>query len=234
MVALRDDYTHGRRGASLLQVHLSVRARQKTYRTQFDYAWCACRKGHYMAQQYTSKIYSLAGVFGGVAVGGAYFLGSGLAAVTGIPLMPAVVNGLWVGLMMSAASYLLREYKLVGTAMMFVYGVAATFTILLGPPGWHKIPIAIAMGFIWDICLWKSKGALAYSLASTGFMAIGFALLMLAFHLQQSPAFDKMLAVLPVVVAVSVITMIIGSMIGRYAVGVRLDHLGVVKRVLGR
>ena len=192
------------------------------------------RKGDNMAQQLTGKIYSLAGVFGGLAVGGAYFLGSGLAAVTGIPLMPAVINGLWVGLMMSAASYLLRGYMFVGTAMMFVYGVAATFTILLGPPGWHKIPIAIAMGFVWDICLWKSKGAVAYSAASAGFMAVGFALLMLAFHLQQSPAFDKMLAALPVVVTISVVTMVIGSMIGRYVVGARLDRLGVVKRVLGK
>jgi len=181
-----------------------------------------------------SKAYALAGVFGGIAVGGAFVIGSGLVAVTGIPLMPAIVNGLWVGLLIATASFVLKEYCLVGTAMMLVYGVAATVTVLLGPPGWHKIPIAVAMGFSWDICVWRRSALIFYLLGSVVFMLVGFSLLMLTFYLQNAPAFDKMFAVLPVVLSVSVVTMCVGALLGRRLVGVRLRDLPAFKRIVGR
>lgn len=180
-----------------------------------------------------NKVYALAGVFGGVAVGGAFVLGSALATATGIPLMPAVVNGFWVGLVMAACSRFLIEYRWTGTAMMFVYGATATFTLLLGPPGWHKIPIAILMGVAWDISLLKSRNIFMYLIASVLFMGVGFALLMLAFWIQKSPAFDKMLAVLPLVVTISIVTMCIGSLIG-VVVGNRLSTLPAAQRVIGK
>ena len=179
------------------------------------------------------KVYALAGVFGGIAIGGAFVLGSVLAAATGIPLMPAVVNGFWVGLVMAACSGFLDGCRWTGTAMMFVYGVAATFTVLLGPPGWHKIPIALCMGFVWDLCLLKSKNTVMYLIGSLLFMVVGFSLLMMAFWLQKSPAFDKMVTVLPVVVTISVVTMGIGSLVGK-SVGNRLAKLPAARRVIGK
>ena len=186
-----------------------------------------------MAKADKSKIYPLAGVFGGIAFGGAFFLGSGLAASTGLPLTAPMVNGFWVAMVISATIYILRDYHFISTAMMFIYGIAATFTMLLGPPGWYKIIAAIFMGLSWDFIAWKYKNLVTQIIGAVIFMAVGIGFVVLSLFLQKSPALDKMIPLLPIMITVSIVSAVIGVLIG-HPLGKRIDSLPIISRILGR
>lgn len=186
-----------------------------------------------MRNENNQKIYALAGVMGGISFAGAYLFGSGLTIATGIPIMSATVNGFWVGLMISTTLLLLKKYKFIATSMMLVYGLAATFTVLLGPPGWYKIPIALIMGFCWDISYKLLPNLIGQIIGSVLFMTSGILLIVFALQIQGSPAADKILVALPYLLSISISTAVVGSILGHTVIGKRISKLPIVKRIIG-
>ncbi len=187
-----------------------------------------------MASFEKQKIYALAGVLGGVAFGGAYLLGSGITIATGIPIMSSTINGFWVGMIIALSLYLLRDYNFISTSIMLVYGLAATFTVLLGPPGWYKIPIALIMGLLWDLSFKIIPKLLGQIIGAILFMGVGTFLIIIALKLQQSPAIDKIISVLPLMLSISIPSALVGAIIGHSYLGKRLDRLPIIIRLLGK
>jgi len=179
------------------------------------------------------KIYALAGVMGGISFAGAYLFGSGLTIVTGIPIMSATVNGFWVGLIISSTLLILSKYRFIATSMMLVYGLAATFTVLLGPPGWYKIPIALAMGLIWDLSYKILPNLIGQIIGSILFMGVGIFLIVFALNLQESPAADKLINILPYLLTISTLTALLGAIFGHKVIGRRISKLPIVQRIIG-
>ncbi len=186
-----------------------------------------------MEKSINQKIYALAGVMGGISFAGAYLFGSGLTIATGIPIMSATVNGFWVGLMISTTLLLLKKYRFIATSMMLIYGIAATFTVLLGPPGWYKIPIAIIMGLMWDFSYKLIPNLIGQIVGSILFMVVAIFLIVFALKLQESPAADKLMSALPYLLAVSVSTAVIGAIVGHTVIGKRISKLPIVQRIIG-
>jgi len=181
-----------------------------------------------------SKIYALAGVFGGVSFGGAYLLGSGITIALGIPIASSAANGFWVGMIIAAAVYILREYRFIATSIMLVYGIAATFSVLLGPPGWQKIIIGPIMGLLWDISFKLIPNLIGQIIGGILFMVSAYAMIIYAMYLQGSPGVDKLYAALPVLLPLAVVSTVIGAIVGHGVIGKRIDKLPVVQRILGR
>jgi hypothetical protein len=186
-----------------------------------------------MENENNNKIYALAGVMGGISFAGAYLFGSGLTIATGIPIMSATVNGFWVGLIISTTLLMLKKYRFIATSMMLLYGLAATFTVLLGPPGWYKIPIALIMGFCWDVSYKLLPNLIGQIIGSALFITSGILLIVFALQLQESPAADKLIKALPFLLSISNLTAIAGSVFGYTVIGKRIIKLPIVKRIIG-
>lgn len=186
------------------------------------------------SQAIRTKIYALVGALGGVTFAGAFLLGTGVTLTLGIPIASASVNGFWVGMVIAASVFVLRDYRFVATTMMLIYGLGATVTPLLGPPGIHKVLIAVIMGLLWDTSYRLFPKLTGQILGAVLFIAASFPMIILAMHLQGSPAVDKLIMATPILLPVSITTAVLGSIVGHRVLGPRLDRLPVLHRILGK
>ena len=135
---------------------------------------------------------------------------------TGVNASSSLLNGFTVPFLL-VFGVLASKSKFPITIAFTVYGILATFTVLLGPPGVQKIPVAFLAGLIADLLVllfykkFKWNEALSYALA---FAAWGAALAVLArvlYEVMDLPGKEQFLKLFWVMVIAFVVEAVIGS-----------------------
>ena len=171
------------------------------------------------------KLLILHGGLGAVALAGALVLGSGLTLATGIPIMSAIANGVFVCFVLTIGASISRAFGSV-TLMMFVYGLFATFSVLLGPPGLQKIPVAIAMGLAWDVLVFGlGHRWWTHTLSAIAFMLIGVYGVYATMVIIGLPAAEKLAKALPFISTVSAVSGAVGALLGWSSYATKIKNL---------
>ena len=98
----------------------------------------------------TGKHYVYIGVVAATAFVLAFALGSGLNALTGVPLTGGIVNGIVVGVVMTVGAKGVNRFGSLFLIWM-LFSVFALPTNTMGAPGLQKLFIGAAAGLTWDV-----------------------------------------------------------------------------------
>jgi uncharacterized protein YneF (UPF0154 family) len=135
---------------------------------------------------------------------------------TGVPASSSLLNGFLVPFLL-VFGILPSKSKFPVTIAFTVYGILATFTVLLGPPGAQKIPVAFVAGLITDGLIFlmrkqsKIKEPLMYSIAFAVWGALLAALARVLYTIMDLQGKEQFFAYFNVMVIVFVVGAIIGS-----------------------
>ena len=114
---------------------------------------------------------------------------------TGVPASSSLLNGFIVPFLL-VLGVLPTRSKFPVTIAFTVYGILATFTVLLGPPGIQKIPVAIVAGLITDLLIilfkkLKMNKALSYCIAFGVWGLLLAALAWIVYQIMELPGKDR-------------------------------------------
>ncbi len=129
---------------------------------------------------------------------------------TGVNASSALLNGFIVPFLL-VFGVLPSKTKFPITVAFTIYGILATFTVLLGPPGLQKIPVAIIAGFITDLVIlllyktFKWNKALSYSIAFGIWGALLALLARILYEIMELPGKEKFLELFWIMVIVFVV-----------------------------
>ena len=161
------------------------------------------------------EILSLA-VMGAAAWVAAMLSGQLIVLATGVPASSAVLNGFVVPFLLAMAVRTVRHPWSI-TLAFSTYGVLAVPTVLLGPPGAHKVVVALLAGLAADLGLRVAQARLrhtAFALAFAIWGALLAALARLAFEIDmlELPGKEQFLKVFWVLTAIFVIEAVAASL----------------------
>lgn len=137
---------------------------------------------------------------------------------TGVNASSSLLNGFLVPFIL-VFGVLPSKSKFPVTIAFTVYGALATFTVLLGPPGIQKIPVALVAGLLTDllICLLhnrlKMKEAWAYSIAFAVWGSLLAFLARILYEIMELPGKEKFLELFWIMVVVFVVEAAIAGFI---------------------
>ena len=165
----------------------------------------------------------------------AFLLGSAVTMSTGIPLLGGVINGVLVSMVLTIGLLAVDRFW-TATLMWFVFGLFATMTTTLGPPGLYKIPIGIVAGLIWDAIYFglrrRTVGLFAGALVGAmAIMLLMLGALYLGFGRDAAAALEKYSSALSVLVAVNLAVTALGVFLGRQAYRTRLSRLQLFRNL---
>lgn len=157
--------------------------------------------------------------------------------VTGINASSSLLNGFTVPFLLVFGT-MASKFKFPITVAFTTYGFLATFTLLLGPPGIQKIPVAFVSGLVTDLLvllLYKKlrwNDALSYSIAFGVWGALLAFLARVLYEIMVLPGKEQFLELFWVMVVAFVVEAVIG---GFLAVKVyrksRFSQSSLVKRL---
>ena len=92
------------------------------------------------------------GVFGAFATIAAFAIGAALLATTGIPMIGGLLNAVVVVLILLTGVRIVNRF---GAAILinFIFVAVAIPTMVVGPPGPHKILIGLTAGLLIDVII---------------------------------------------------------------------------------
>lgn len=117
---------------------------------------------------------------------------------TGVNASSSLLNGFLVPFLL-VFGVLPSKGKFPVTIAFTIYGILATFTVLLGPPGLQKIPVAMIAGFVTDLLILllykkaKINQALSYSIAFAVWGGLLAFLALLLYEIMELPGKEKFL-----------------------------------------
>ena len=177
------------------------------------------------------KLSSVAGLFGAMALAFAYIVGAALTLATGIPIASAAVNGIIVCFVMVLGAKIIDKPGAF-TLMTLVYSVLAIPTVLLGPPGPHKILIGLGMGIIYDLIIFTTrKRDWGYILGSILFIASGVSLVFYSMVLLGLPGVERLKQAFIILILVSSLPASIGAFLGIKVFHKKFKNLSLVKNL---
>ncbi len=110
--------------------------------------------------------------------------------------LPAVVSGFTAPFVLSL-SWLITRKKFAFTTSYVAYGCIATFNLVMGPPGIHKIFLTLIAGIAFDLTLWGvqrvSSELIKLYIAFMVFTIVSMANYVGAFIVLDLPGKDKLL-----------------------------------------
>lgn len=140
----------------------------------------------------------------------AAFTGQFIVFATGYPASSSLINGFIVPFLL-VFGVLPSKSKYPVTIAFTVYGILATFTVLLGPPGLQKIPVAFVAGLVTDLLIHilhrklKVKQTLTYCIAFAVWGSLLAILARLLYEIMELPGKEKFLELFLVMVVVFVV-----------------------------
>ena len=129
---------------------------------------------------------------------------------TGVYASSSLLNGFLVPFLL-VFGVLPTKSKFPVTISFTVYGALATFTVLLGPPGLQKIPVALVAGLVTDFLIWflhkkiKMKETWTYSLAFAIWGSLLAFLARILYEVMELPGKEKFLELFWIMVVVFVV-----------------------------
>ena len=129
---------------------------------------------------------------------------------TGVNASSSLLNGFTVPFLL-VFGVLASKSKFPVTIAFTTYGILATFTVLLGPPGIQKIPVAFLAGLATDLMVLllhkklKWNEALSYSIAFGVWGALLALLARLLYEIMELPGKEKFLELFWIMVVVFVV-----------------------------
>ena len=175
------------------------------------------------------KLSSVGGLFGALAFALAYIIGMALTLATGIPIASAAANGIVVCFIMVLGTKIIDKHGAF-TLMTLVYSVLAIPTLLLGPPGPHKIIIGLGMGIVFDlIILITKKQSWGYILGSIVFIASGVSLVLYSMVLLGLPGIERLKQAFVILILVSSLPASIGAFLGIKVFHEKFEKFSLVK-----
>ena len=167
-----------------------------------------------MFKKFETKELVLVALFASLAFSIAFFVGSWLATLTGIGLMPSIINAIFVGAIFSFLCLTIKKFW-TATMAMTIYSLLAIPTVLFGYPGAYKIIPAVLGGLTFDslnsIFGYRKKG---YYLGWDLCLLVMFIFLVIFYILLGLPGKDKLIGALPIVILVALSTGLIGVWLG--------------------
>jgi len=107
---------------------------------------------NFMKSGITARQYMFLGAMAAICFVLAWVLGTAVNAATGIPLTGGILNGLILGVVLTIALKVVDKFW-AATILWLIFGILAIPSTTLGPPGIYKIPVALIVGFVWDISI---------------------------------------------------------------------------------
>ena len=154
-------------------------------------------------------------LFGAATWVAAMLSGQLIVLATGVPASSGLLNGFVVPfLLVLGLRAVPHSWHL--TLAFTVYGALAIPTVLLGPPGVHKLAVAFVAGAGADLVIRAVKGKLhhsGYILSLTVWAILLIVMARLAFEVEalQLPGKEKFIEVFPVMAALFVVEAVIGA-----------------------
>jgi hypothetical protein len=137
---------------------------------------------------------------------------------TGVPASSSLLNGFIVPFLL-VFGVLPSKSKFPVTIAFTIYGILATFTVLLGPPGPHKILVALVAGLITDLLILllykklKMNKALSYCIAFAVWGSLLAVLARVAYEIIELPGKESFLELFWVMVIVFVVEAAIAGIV---------------------
>lgn len=129
---------------------------------------------------------------------------------TGVNASSSLLNGFIVPFLL-VFGILPSKSKFPVTIAFTVYGILATFTVLLGPPGLQKIPVAFTAGIVTDLLILllnkklKIKESISYCIAFAVWGALLAALAKVLYEIMELPGKEKFVELFWIMVVAFVI-----------------------------
>jgi hypothetical protein len=160
-----------------------------------------------------------------------------IVLATGVPASSAALNGFVVPFLLVFGVEAIPAARWRMTIAFGVYGVLAIPTVLLGPPGPHKILVALAAGILTDMVLHGMRRFSPYFRNAVAFALWGALLALLArvfYALLPLPGKEKFLDAFVALTIVFVVLSVIGSAVGTFVFRKsRLADNPLVRRING-
>lgn len=137
---------------------------------------------------------------------------------TGVNASSSLLNGFTVPFLLVFGT-MASKIKFPVTIAFTTYGILATFTVLLGPPGIQKVPVAFIAGLVTDLLillLYKKlrwNEALSYSIAFAVWGALLAFLARVLYEVMELPGKESFLELFWVMVVAFVVEAIIGAFV---------------------
>lgn len=137
---------------------------------------------------------------------------------TGVNASSSLLNGFLVPFLL-IFGILPSKSKFPVTIAFTVYGILATFTVLLGPPGLQKVPVALVAGLVADLLIWllhkklKMKESWAYCIAFAVWGSLLAVLARVLYEIMELPGKEKFLELFWVMVVVFVVEAAIAGIV---------------------
>ena len=135
---------------------------------------------------------------------------------TGVNASSSLLNGFTVPFLLVFGT-LASRVNFPVTIAFTTYGILATFTVLLGPPGIQKIPVALLSGIVTDLLVLllhkklKWNEAFSYSIAFAVWVALLAFLARVLYEIMELPGKEKFLELFWVMVVAFVVEAVIGG-----------------------
>jgi len=137
---------------------------------------------------------------------------------TGVPASSSLLNGFIVPFLL-VFGVLPSKSKFPITVAFTIYGILATFTVLLGPPGIHKFFVALVAGLTTDLLILllykklKINKALSYCIAFAIWGSLLAVLARVAYEIIELPGKESFLELFWVMVVVFVVEAAIAGIV---------------------
>lgn len=139
-----------------------------------------------------------------------------IVLLTNVPASSAIVTGFLVPFLLVLGARAVPTNWSV-TVAFSTYGVLSIPFVLLGPPGVHKIVVALVAGIVADIIIRLLKKRMEHGTFVVAFAAWSLLLATLAwafFRILDLPGREKFIQAFPVLTVVFIVTAVIGSFTG--------------------
>lgn len=129
---------------------------------------------------------------------------------TGVNASSSLLNGFIVPFLL-VFGVLPSKSKFPVTVAFTIYGVLATFTVLLGPPGLQKIPVAFAAGLVTDLLILllnkklKINESISYCIAFAVWGALLAVLARVLYEIMELPGKEKFIELFWVMVVAFIV-----------------------------
>ena len=168
-------------------------------------------------------------------VGAALFvidlLVSGISAATGVAGAGGLINAIFFVGLATIGGLVVKKFGSY-TIMAFIYGVLAVPTLAFGPPGVHKIFLAILLGLIADtvILLFRYR-QIGYYFSLTIANVLGLPVMLFAFVYLGLPGADALRQALWFLMGVYAVESVIGAWLGILLYNKKISKMGIVQQI---
>lgn len=138
---------------------------------------------------------------------------------TGVNASSSLLNGFTVPFLLVFGVMVSKKCKFPVTIAFTTYGILATFTVLLGPPGIQKIPVAFIAGLVTDLLILllnkklKLNEAWAYAIAFAVWGGLLAFLARVLYEIMELPGKEQFLELFWVMVVAFVVEAVIGAFV---------------------